>query len=335
MTKNTEDNSPLPKDKNIDSKIAALRVLKDKISKALDAGEARALLEEYRQQVSGIPSDLLPGGLDLSKVEEACDKVIKNIQNQANALYNQESSKLVKADPEEIKVAEDIKNKISRNVKLIRDHLDNEEVKANTGLSAQILADAQAGKELSSEKTDAWAKKFKTQREGDRIAVLRSVEHPTEEEKKAQKEEEERLTHKYGHDHPVVKKYKEEWDERRNELTFERGKLAYRLETQHELMSDSRSKNIVAESLSREGINIEAEKRRVEEYLMKLGMDKKAQSLSVSAKKIIDEDKALKNKVDKIAGISDAQKTASSDSETKAPSPTPKIMNPKSSAKGH
>ena len=140
MTKNTEDNSPLPKDKNIDSKIAALRVLKDKISKALDAGEARALLEEYRQQVSGIPSDLLPGGLDLSKVEEACDKVIKNIQNQANALYNQESSKLVKADPEEIKVAEDIKNKISRNVKLIRDHLDNEEVKANTGLSAQILA---------------------------------------------------------------------------------------------------------------------------------------------------------------------------------------------------
>ncbi len=342
MTKKTEDNIPLPKDKkalsedkNIDSKIADLKDLKERIARTLDPSEAATLLAEYKQKVSGIPSDLLPESLNLSKIEEIYDKVIRTINNQTNAIYSQENSKLIKADPEEIKVAEEIKIKISRNIQLIREHLDNEEVKANTGLSTQILADAKEGREISSEKTDEWAKKYKTQREGDSIAVSRSIEHPTEEEKKARKEEEERLTHKYGHDHPVVKKYKDEWVERNNELAFEKGKLAYRLETQHELMSDSRSRGTVEESLRREGMNPEAERKRVEEYLIKLGIERKAKSSIAEALEGTETDKALKDKVDKIAGLSSTQQTASSSSEAKTPSPTPKFRNPKSPAKGY
>ena len=67
MTKATEDKNPLLKekkalseDKNINSKIADLRDLKDRIAKTLDPSEAAALLAEYKQKVSGIPSDLLP-----------------------------------------------------------------------------------------------------------------------------------------------------------------------------------------------------------------------------------------------------------------------------------
>ena len=46
-------------------------------------------------------------------------------------------------------------------------------------------------------------------------------------------------------------------------------------------------------------------------------------------------DKALKDKVDKIAGLSSALQTTSSSAEAKTPSLTPKFKNPKPPTKGH
>ena len=342
MTEITEDNNSLPndkkalsEDKDIDSKIADLKDLKERIAKTLDPIEAAALLAEYKQKVSGIPSDLLPESLNLSKIEEIYDKVIRTINNQTNAQYNQEEGKLIKAEPEEIKIAEEIKSKISRNIQLARAHLNNEEVKANTTLSSEILADAQAGREISSEKTDDWAKKYKSQREGDSTVVSILIEHPTEEEKKAQREEEERLTRKWGPDHDIVRKYKTEWSERNNELAFERGKLAYRLETQHGLMSDPLLSNTIEQSLRKEGMDPEAERKRIRELFNKFGMKEKANSLLLEDIKSTEADKVLKDKVDKIAGLSSALQTVSSSAEVKIPSPTPKFRNPKSPAKGY
>jgi hypothetical protein len=48
-----------------------------------------------------------------------------------------------------------------------------------------------------------------------------------------------------------------------------------------------------------------------------------------------DADKALKNKVDKIVGLSSTLQTVSSSTEVKTPSPTPKVNNPKPLSKQH
>jgi hypothetical protein len=112
MTDSSKDENYL---NEIKKKVVSLSALKEKIARASSPAAAALLLAEYKQQISGIPSDLLPGGLDISQAEEAFDKAMGAISSRTGAQYSQTEIDRIKREAEALKELEyGISNSMSK-----------------------------------------------------------------------------------------------------------------------------------------------------------------------------------------------------------------------------